>query len=192
MAYGLYVISLGTGLSCSHHPRDHPASLTPASGCQDHTTSPSASVPFVRTIARTRRQSVHRIPASRVVTIAIRPSDEDGTALIMLPIWGEVKRCSEKQNASAATEWRDGQFAHGNHARSARRADCRMGRLRERRWWVTPSAFFCRMSNGPSCPGGGLISDRRLDVVRACSGEERSRNPPLRTKREPRGRARCA
>jgi hypothetical protein len=121
MVYGLYVISLGTGLSCSHHPRDHLASLTPASGCQDHTTSPSASAPFVRTIARARRQSVHRIPASRVVTIAIRLSDEGGTAPIMLLIWGEVKRVSEKQNASAATEWRDGQFAHGAYARSARR-----------------------------------------------------------------------
>src|SRR5215468_660575 len=28
--------------------RDHLASLTPASGCQDHTTSPSASLPVVR------------------------------------------------------------------------------------------------------------------------------------------------
>ena len=74
MAYGLYVISLGTGLSCSHCARDHLASLTPASGCQDHTTSPSASAPFVRTIARAHRQSVLRIPASRVVTIAMRPS----------------------------------------------------------------------------------------------------------------------
>ena len=51
-----------------------PARLTPASGCQDHTTSPSASAPFVRTSDRARRQSVHRSPASRVVTIAIRPS----------------------------------------------------------------------------------------------------------------------
>ena len=33
----------------------------------------SASAPFVRTNDRARRQCVHRIPASRVVTIAIRP-----------------------------------------------------------------------------------------------------------------------
>ena len=51
-----------------------PASLTPASGCQDHTTSPSAKTPFVRTSDRARRHSVHRSPASRVVTIAMRPS----------------------------------------------------------------------------------------------------------------------
>jgi hypothetical protein len=49
--------------------RDHLASLTPASGCQDHTTSPSASATFVRTNRRARDQSVHRIPASRSVTI---------------------------------------------------------------------------------------------------------------------------
>ena len=35
-----------------------PANLTPASGCQDHTTSPSASAPFVF-----RRIRVHRIPS---------------------------------------------------------------------------------------------------------------------------------
>ena len=37
-------LSLGTGLSCSHRQRDlHPASLTPASGCQDHTPLPCAT-----------------------------------------------------------------------------------------------------------------------------------------------------
>ena len=45
----------------------------PASGHQDHTTSPSASVPFVKSTNR-----VHRIPRSTSVTIAIRPSDEAG------------------------------------------------------------------------------------------------------------------
>ena len=39
--------------------------LTPASGCQDHTTWSYASAPFVRTKKRARRQSVHRIPVSR-------------------------------------------------------------------------------------------------------------------------------
>jgi hypothetical protein len=32
---------------------DNSANLTPASGCQDHTTSPSASVPFARTLSCT-------------------------------------------------------------------------------------------------------------------------------------------
>ncbi len=38
----LYVISPGTGLSCPRRSRDKPATLAPASGRQDHTTSPSA------------------------------------------------------------------------------------------------------------------------------------------------------
>jgi hypothetical protein len=44
-----------------------------ALGRQDHTISPSASVPLVN-----RHIRVHRIPASRVVTTAIRPSGKRG------------------------------------------------------------------------------------------------------------------
>src|SRR5580693_2281744 len=47
---------------------DNSADLTPASGCQDHTTSPSALVPFVHGTSR-----VHRIPP-RVDDVAQRPS----------------------------------------------------------------------------------------------------------------------
>src|SRR5467141_3342880 len=48
-----------TGLSCHRHPREVllPANLTPASGCQDHTASPSARVTLV-----SRNFRVHRIP----------------------------------------------------------------------------------------------------------------------------------
>ena len=46
-----------------------PHDLVPASGHQDHAISPSVSAAFVL-----RTLHVHRIPASRVVTIAIRPS----------------------------------------------------------------------------------------------------------------------
>jgi len=47
--YSLYVISLGTGLSCPHHRASgHQRDLSPASGRQDHTISPSASASFVR------------------------------------------------------------------------------------------------------------------------------------------------
>ncbi len=49
------------------------ANLTPASGRQDHTTSPSASARFVLRASR-----VHRIPHSTFVTIAKRPSDRGG------------------------------------------------------------------------------------------------------------------
>jgi hypothetical protein len=52
-----FVLFLVTGLSCHHHPCDAAriiTSLTPASGRQNHTTSPSASVRFVsRTTAST-------------------------------------------------------------------------------------------------------------------------------------------
>ena len=44
-----------------------------ALGRQDHTTSPSASLPLVN-----RHTCVHRIPASRVVTFAKRPSEDRG------------------------------------------------------------------------------------------------------------------
>ncbi len=47
--------------------------LTPASGCQDHTTSPSASGALVSSTIR-----VHRIPHPTSVTTAKRPSCEAG------------------------------------------------------------------------------------------------------------------
>jgi hypothetical protein len=48
-----------TGLCCHRHPREVllPTNLTPASGRQDHTASPSATAAFV-----IRRHRVHRIP----------------------------------------------------------------------------------------------------------------------------------
>jgi hypothetical protein len=65
MAYVLYVLSLGTGLSCPHRRADHhPHDLASASGGRDHTISPYAAATFVR-----HRHRVHRIPASRIVTI---------------------------------------------------------------------------------------------------------------------------
>jgi hypothetical protein len=50
------------------------AGLTPASRCQDHTTSPSASCN-----RRQRAACVHRIPLRRPVTFAKRPSGWGGT-----------------------------------------------------------------------------------------------------------------
>jgi hypothetical protein len=65
-----FVLSLVTGLvatiACGNVIS---ANLTPASGRQDHTTSPSASARFVKRAAR-----VHRIPFPTSVTIASRPS----------------------------------------------------------------------------------------------------------------------
>jgi hypothetical protein len=68
------------------------ANLTPASGRQDHTTSPYAATSLVRVLltaqgflrtrpaipSRARRCRVHRIPCPTFVTIAKRPSVWDG------------------------------------------------------------------------------------------------------------------
>jgi hypothetical protein len=71
-----FVLSPATGLSCHRRPRKFSsANLTPASGRQDHTTSPSASAPFVR-----KRICVHRI-SPRVRDVAQRPSvGQDGAS----------------------------------------------------------------------------------------------------------------
>jgi len=66
--YGLYVISPVTRLCCHRRLASSLRNLTPAQGRQDHTTSPYASAALVR-----RSSRVHRIPASRVVTIARTP-----------------------------------------------------------------------------------------------------------------------
>jgi hypothetical protein len=58
-------LSLGTGLSCSHRPRDHhPAGLASASGGQDHTPLRPLQCRSSARMNRARRQSVHRIPRS--------------------------------------------------------------------------------------------------------------------------------
>jgi hypothetical protein len=69
-----------------------PRNLTPASGRQDHTTSPSA-------ISNARLASLSRPPhpVPTFVTIAIRPSDRDGTGWILVLIWGRDQRCRLRQ-----------------------------------------------------------------------------------------------
>jgi len=74
MVYGLYRALPGDRLSCHRRYADRSANLTPASGCQDHTSSPSAA-----SNARQARRRVHRIPP-RVRDVASRPSEWDETA----------------------------------------------------------------------------------------------------------------
>jgi len=63
-----FALSLVTGLSCHHRRRKLVfANLTPASGRQDHTTSPSALAPFVKS---TKASTASRLT---FVTIAKRP-----------------------------------------------------------------------------------------------------------------------
>jgi hypothetical protein len=70
-----FVLSPATGLFLSPSSARYVnivANLTSASGCQDHTTSPSAFSAFV---SRAAASIVSRFP--RFVTIAIRPSLEE-------------------------------------------------------------------------------------------------------------------
>ena len=69
-----FVLSLVTGLVCHHRQKKiSSANLTPASGRQDHTTSPSARASFVF-----RHHRVHRIPLSTFVTMRNAPLIEAG------------------------------------------------------------------------------------------------------------------
>jgi hypothetical protein len=69
-------LSPGTGLSCPRRLRKLVfARLTPASGRQDHTTSPSAFAPLV---CSAKASTASR--TQRTVTIAIRPSCGTGCA----------------------------------------------------------------------------------------------------------------
>jgi hypothetical protein len=80
-----FVLSPGTGLSCPRRPQDHRlAGLTPASGRQDHTTSPYAAAlsSGLTTIEPDAATSIAS-RAQRVVTIAIRPSVGHETAAVL-------------------------------------------------------------------------------------------------------------
>jgi len=68
MVYGLFRALPGDRAFLPPSPAGLTANLTPASGRQDHTSSPSASAPFVR-----ERLRVHRIPP-RAGDVAQRPS----------------------------------------------------------------------------------------------------------------------
>jgi hypothetical protein len=106
-----FALSLGTGLSCPHHQRDADriiANLAPASGRQDHTTSPSA-IAAARQSAPTRPPH----PAPRFVTTRVRPSCRDRMRERIVLI------CPTRQAKAHAADWHDGQFAHGAHARFA-------------------------------------------------------------------------
>ena len=76
------------------------ADLMPASRHQDHTTSPSA-------LKRVRlsRQSVHRIPRQRFVTIAKRPSERARDARENA---GDLPDIASE---APATRWHDGQIS---------------------------------------------------------------------------------
>jgi hypothetical protein len=84
MVYGLYRALPGDRLSC-HRRWQIIANLTPASRRQDHTSSPSASAPFVCVLGpKPNCADAAASTAARPVpvTIASRPSVWDGTVWI--------------------------------------------------------------------------------------------------------------
>src|SRR5882672_1639871 len=72
--YGLFRALPGDRALLPPSPADRSASLTPASGRQDHTASPSATGVSSSAPSHAQRRCVHRIPHPTSVTIAIRPS----------------------------------------------------------------------------------------------------------------------
>src|SRR5215813_5120219 len=99
------------GLVSLRRPRaSSPASLIPASGDQDHATSPSVSAAFVY-----RSISGHRIPAPRFVTIGRNvPLHRGGMRETIVVI------CPTAQAKRSATDWHDGQIVDGPHHGPAR------------------------------------------------------------------------
>jgi len=94
--YGLYRALPGDRAFLPPSPAEsYPsANLTPASGRQDHTTSPSAVAPLVL-----RR---HRIPHPTSVTIAQRPSRGGGTESIYFCFYPGVKQNFGKSEITSA------------------------------------------------------------------------------------------
>jgi hypothetical protein len=89
----------GTGRSCPRRSRDKPATLTPASGRQDHTTSSSASAPPVL-----RRRRVHRSPPhardDRETPLLVRRDDSLYSCFYLA-----VKQNSEIQKLMKIQPW---------------------------------------------------------------------------------------
>src|ERR1700726_2182356 len=106
MVYGLCVLSPVLGLFGHRHPRKFPfTNLTPASGCQDHTTSPSASDAVVYDIIR-----VHRI-LPRVDDVGQRPSFGTGRRKFTADLGQAISIISEIRKPAPATNWHDGLLA---------------------------------------------------------------------------------
>jgi hypothetical protein len=106
------------------------ANLASASGCQDHTTSPSARTRSSARSSHAASLSRPSHPSPRVVTIAIRPSCRGGTGRNVLVI------CPTMQVDARATDWHDGQ-SHRDHTAAApergRIRRCGVGRARRPR-----------------------------------------------------------
>jgi hypothetical protein len=113
MVYGLYRALPGDHRLVATVVREiNPATLAPASERQDHTTSPSA-------LGHVRLTCPPRPPHPRLTC-------RDDRAYVPLHRGGMREKvvliCPTWQAPTPATDWHDGQFAHGAHAEIARRA----------------------------------------------------------------------
>src|ERR1700726_1006879 len=111
--YGLYRALPGDHRLVATVVREiNPPTLAPASERQDHTTSPSA-------LGHVRLTCPPRPPHPRLTS-------RDDPASVPLHRGGMRERmvliCPTRQAMMHATDWHDGQFAHGAHAEIARRA----------------------------------------------------------------------
>ena len=119
-AFRLLRALLGDRLVCPHHPRDaarHLRELDTSIGASGPHDLAACNLPFVHALARAAPECSHRLPTSRLVTTANRPSSSRRD--------GRKHRPDLPDGASleAAANWLDGQSAHEGHAWTARRAN---------------------------------------------------------------------
>ena len=103
-AHAYIALSPGTGLSCPRRSRDKPATLTPASGCRDHTTSPSASGALV-----SRAISVHRSPPhvrdDRETPLVTRRGDSLYSCFYLaVKLFSEIQKYARSRPAAKLSE----------------------------------------------------------------------------------------
>ena len=128
MVYGLYRALPGDLCLVATVVREiNPATLAPASERQDHTTSPSA-LGHVRLTCPPRHRLTCRDDR------AYAPLHRGGMRESIVVI------CPTEQALRGATDWHDGQFAHGAHAGIARRGWARI------RLSVQTAEFLCCLS----------------------------------------------
>ena len=102
-------------LGCHRHPQRRVsifATLAPASERQNHTTSPSA-LGHVRLTCPQRPPHPHLTYRDDRAYVPLHRGGMREKVVLICPTW---------QAPTPATDWHDGQFAHGVHAEIARRA----------------------------------------------------------------------
>ena len=181
-----FALSPGTGLSCPRR-RAKPgfAQLDTSVGVSGpHDFAVRVGTGRLMRTRAPRRHRVHRIPRSTYRDDRPKRPQRGGIARMMLLISGKVKFVSENQKRPDATEWHDGQFAHGAHA-----GNCLSGQpsapVTQRRCASTGHAVFrpppmSLAATGRPRPAGAPVyraSARRWSSSRTASPRRASRPP---------------